>query len=666
MGDIPSVDEEMIDQQRHADEYDRADDDRVEVSVEQAKSRVQAQPKAQFPREEEGALHRATLAVLREFDEEEQKAAAQQSEGESRHHGHIGRDPVEVARQQHQEAHEEDDQSRDGLALQFSIGENVFLRQQGQQKSRQHQRVEGEAQGQGEEQSEGGRDQDGVDDERRALWQKEAVEAPGPHHLVRRAEGEGNHVHQDDREQGAACGGQRQDGNPEDLADDHRRERTQGQRAAARPGEHMARLRAVERLAGVEHERAIDHHFGQSVAEALEDAYGQRAGESDVEDLLYVRLVENGREDHQEEDGEQTDLVAAKALDEVGDVGAGDHDAQSKGQHDQSHVPQRVAVSLHLRGDIGQKHEDGDAQQQVGENQHPEVAAPDAYVYRCVLCVHNGISIAFTFVGKLVALDGLAVGPYAAAQFLAHGGKLAEKLRFETLCQAHGVGIDQYLAVAVAASANTDGRHAEQIRHLLGHRGRYLLQHHGEAARLLQRLGVGDELRGLHLAACAHTVASQFVDALRGEPEVAHDGDSRVDDTLDGGRDFLAAFEFHGIDARLTDQPDGVAHAFLRRDLITAKRHVADHQRPLATSCHAARIDDHLVQGDGEGGVVALHHVGGRVADQNAVNARLVYQSCRRIVVGREHGYLVAVALHLYECLDGNFFLFCCEISHFY
>ena len=204
----------------------------------------------------------------------------------------------------------------------------------------------------------------------------------------------------------------------------------------------MARLRAVGRLAGVEHERAIDHHFGQSVAEALEDAHGQRAGESDVEDLLYVRLVENGREDHQEEDGEQTDLVAAKALDEVGDVGARDHDAQSKGQHDQSHVPQRVAVSLHLRGDIGQKHEDGDAQQQVGENQHPEVAAPDAYVYRCVLCVHKGISIAFTFVGKLVALDGLAVGPYAAAQFLAHGGKLAEKLRFETLCQAHGVGID--------------------------------------------------------------------------------------------------------------------------------------------------------------------------------------------------------------------------------
>ena len=130
--------------------------------------------------------------------------------------------------------------------------------------------------------------------------------------------------------------------------------------------------------------------------------------------------------------------------------------------------------------------------------------------------------------------------------------------------------------------------------------------------------------------------------------------------------DFLAAFEFHGIDARLTDQPDGVAHAFLRRDLITAKRHVADHQRPLATSCHAARIDDHLVQGDGEGGVVSQHHVGGRVADQNAVNARLVYQSCRRVVVGREHGYLVAVALHLYECLDGNFFLFCCEISHFY
>ena len=96
------------------------------------------------------------------------------------------------------------------------------------------------------------------------------------------------------------------------------RERTQGQRAAARPGEHMARLRAVERLAGVEHERAIDHHLGQSVAEALEDAHGQRAGESDVEDLLYVRLVENGREDHQEEDGEQTDLVAAKALASAG------------------------------------------------------------------------------------------------------------------------------------------------------------------------------------------------------------------------------------------------------------------------------------------------------------------------------------------------------------
>ena len=85
-----------------------------------------------------------------------------------------------------------------------------------------------------------------------------------------------------------------------------------------------------------------------------------------------------------------------------------------------------------------------------------------------------------------------------------------------------------------------------------------------EGARLLQRLGVIDELhRGLgRLALDAE--AAELVDGLRRQAEVADNRDAGLDDTPDRLRGALASFELHGLAAALLGR-GGPRSAGLRR-----------------------------------------------------------------------------------------------------
>ena len=71
------------------------------------------------------------------------------------------------------------------------------------------------------------------------------------------------------------------------------------------------------------------------------------------------------------------------------------------------------------------------------------------------------------------------------------------------------------------------------------------------------------------------------------------------------------------IGIALFNQAQGVAEALVVTDLIGAEGKVGNHHRGAEHAGHAAGVVDHLVEGDGQGRVVALHRHPQRVAHEH-------------------------------------------------
>ena len=93
--------------------------------------------------------------------------------------------------------------------------------------------------------------------------------------------------------------------------------------------------------------------------------------------------------------------------------------------------------------------------------------------------------------------------------------------------------------------------------------------------------------------------------------------------------------------ARFFHDADGRAQRLRRIALVRAKRQINHHKGPLHGPHHARGVVNHLVQRDGQGGFVAGHDVGGRVADSStSIPAPSRWWPSK--VVGREHGNFFA------------------------
>ena len=134
------------------------------------------------------------------------------------------------------------------------------------------------------------------------------------------------------------------------------------------------------------------------------------------------------------------------------------------------------------------------------------------------------------------------------------------------------------------------------------------------------------------MLAALHLEAAHGVHRLRREAEVAHHRDLGVDDGLDHRQALAPALELHGLGAG-PDERGGVADGVLDRGGVVAQpRQVADDER-LWPRDRAPRtpgpgdgggVVGHVVDGDLEGVVVAEHHHGDGVADEDQVDAGLV------------------------------------------
>src|SRR5258705_9009596 len=119
--------------------------------------------------------------------------------------------------------------------------------------------------------------------------------------------------------------------------------------------------------------------------------------------------------------------------------------------------------------------------------------------------------------GKGAAPHLFAIAGRSVANDLREVRILLHELRRELRVHAEQVVDHEHLPVALLAGADADGGDADAAGDLRPERARDGLEDERVAARLFQRLGVGQEARRLVLAAALDHVAAHLVARLRGE-----------------------------------------------------------------------------------------------------------------------------------------------------
>ena len=184
--------------------------------------------------------------------------------------------------------------------------------------------------------------------------------------------------------------------------------------------------------------------------------------------------------------------------------------------------------------------------------------------------------------------------------------------------------------------ADADGRDVDRLGDGGAHHVGHPLDHEGEAAGRVERLGRVEQGAGGVGALALDPEAAHGEHRLGRQAEVAHDRDFGPDDRLDGREAGPAALELHGLRAG-ADEGGGVAHRVIGREVVAHPRHVAQDQAARLGPGHRRGVVRHDVDVDVQRVLVAEHVVGHRVADQDDVGAGFGHDPRTRLVVGRDH-----------------------------
>mmetsp|Transcript_25052 Transcript_25052/g.63510 ORF Transcript_25052/g.63510 Transcript_25052/m.63510 type:complete len:209 (+) Transcript_25052:682-1308(+) len=199
--------------------------------------------------------------------------------------------------------------------------------------------------------------------------------------------------------------------------------------------------------------------------------------------------------------------------------------------------------------------------------------------------------------------------------------------------------VHQHLPAGRAARPDANGGDGQRGGDCGGDGPGHALEHDGEAARCLQRQRLLEHAQRLvsHLRLRPETANDG--DGLRSEAHVTHD---RHPCLHDGARSLhargAAALQFDGVHAALLEQPHRAPHRVAHARLVRAKGQVAHQERAPRAPRHRPAVHQHVVERDGQRGVVAVHHHGRAIAHQQDVDARAVDVHRRRVVVRGDHG----------------------------
>ena len=131
---------------------------------------------------------------------------------------------------------------------------------------------------------------------------------------------------------------------------------------------------------------------------------------------------------------------------------------------------------------------------------------------------------------------------------------------------------------------------------------------------------------------------------------MAHNGNAGLHNGPNLLSNAHAALELHGTRATFLHKAARIAHGLLDGRFIAHERHIDNDKRVFRAASDGSTMVDHVFHGYRNGVFVAKHHIAQRVADQNAVDARLVFELRRRVVIRSEHREFFALRLGGGKC----------------
>ena len=146
------------------------------------------------------------------------------------------------------------------------------------------------------------------------------------------------------------------------------------------------------------------------------------------------------------------------------------------------------------------------------------------------------------------------------------------------------------------------------------------------------------------------------MDALWRQAKVCHHGDAVFGHQAHGFENPLTPFKLDGAAAGFLHQTSGVAEGLLRGDLIRHERHVRYHQGMLDGANHGLCVVDHVFQRHRNGGVMTLHNVANRVANEQHIHSGSVKDAGRDRIVRRQARNGRAGGLHVDQAPRSNAF----------
>ena len=142
----------------------------------------------------------------------------------------------------------------------------------------------------------------------------------------------------------------------------------------------------------------------------------------------------------------------------------------------------------------------------------------------------------------------------------------------------------QNLRVAVGPGSDADGRNAKPPRDDAGKLARNSFQDQREGASIFDRLRVGKYLPGRLERPPLNAMASEGMNGLRRQPDMAHDGDLFPHQTPDKRAALAAPFKLHCFRPAFLEVLDGDAKGFLAPDVVAAIGEIGNQQSaPHAT-----------------------------------------------------------------------------------
>src|ERR1700682_2037139 len=226
-------------------------------------------------------------------------------------------------------------------------------------------------------------------------------------------------------------------------------------------------------------------------------------------------------------------------------------------------------------------------------------------------------------------------------------GVLADKFRDVVGVQPEDILDDEHLGVTMRSGADADRRRRQPFRYPLTEHTRDALEDDGEGAGFLQRLGVLEDLLRRLITATLDAHATELVDELRRQPQVAHDRDAHRRQCFRGADHAPSSLHLHRMNTRLLQETAGVANRVLFGRVVGHEGHVADDQRVWRAANHCSGVTDHVVHRHAERVRISQHRVAQAVADQQDRDAGAVEPARGRVVVGGEHRELLAFGLPL-------------------